>query len=730
MAIINALKAGNWSDTTVWPGGTLPGPTDQVQANGYAITINQDITVASIRTTAEGGGAAGGYYTTENGRTITADIVCGSNFGMSQSNVSYTVIGNIYGSTTDDYEPIRTNSSVNSTITVIGNVVASYGHGINNIGIATIIVTGNVTGGANSSKYGIFNNSTGSVTVTGNVTGGSGASAHGIHNLSTGSVTVTGNVTGGSGSSAIGVNNHSSGTVTVTGNATGGAVGTGIQNNTGTLSVTGNAIASFYIRGITSGGAGPIDLIGTAIGNDWKLGDPGNVIEGISGHPNGSIFRRVTVSAIKYGAYGSPPTSGNVFIKKTATSTATMTDNDGNLVTLVTSDSICDFPAVSNVRLNTAFDNSNKVGTCAVPAAAAVSLGVAVDNTTGTAILDGASVRAAIGMSSANLDTQIGNIPTSVWASTTRTLSSFGTLIADIWSYATRTITSGGITVAEIWDSLLTSILTSGSIGKLIKDNLNATVSSRSTFDRSTESVVASNMVSEPPTVTAIRQEIDNNSTKLTSILADTNELQTDWANGGRLDLLLDTVAVPAGTNTITITINDGTDPISDVSVYIYDNTDAVFITNKTTNTSGVATFYLNDGSYKVRLKKAGVTFTSPESLTVFGNTTDIYSGETVNIGAPDDSDVCRVYEYCYEQDGSTPLMSVTATAMIKSIPYDYDNKLHSTQSTTGIYDATSGFLYWDIVRGCRVLVTITELGISSYVDIPDASTARLANLL
>jgi len=26
--------------------------------------------------------------------------------------------------------------------------------------------------------------------------------------------------------------------------------------------------------------------------------------------------------------------------------------------------------------------------------------------------------------------------------------------------------------------------------------------------------------------------------------------------------------------------------------------------------------------------------------------------------------------------------------------------------------------------------VTITELGISSYVDIPDASTARLANLL
>ena len=42
-------------------------------------------------------------------------------------------------------------------------------------------------------------------------------------------------------------------------------------------------------------------------------------------------------------------------------------------------------------------------------------------------------------------------LATAVWASATRTLSSFGTLIADIWAYATRTITSGGITAAEIW---------------------------------------------------------------------------------------------------------------------------------------------------------------------------------------------------------------------------------------------------------------------------------------
>ena len=43
-----------------------------------------------------------------------------------------------------------------------------------------------------------------------------------------------------------------------------------------------------------------------------------------------------------------------------------------------------------------------------------------------------------------------------------------------------------------------------------------------------------------PPTAAAIRSEIDSNSTQLAAIVADTNELQGDWANGGRLDLLLD----------------------------------------------------------------------------------------------------------------------------------------------------------------------------------------------
>lgn len=48
------------------------------------------------------------------------------------------------------------------------------------------------------------------------------------------------------------------------------------------------------------------------------------------------------------------------------------------------------------------------------------------------------------------------------------------------------------------------------------------------------------------PTAEEIRQEMDNNSTQLAAIVADTNELQTDWTDGGRLDLLLDDVPTTA----------------------------------------------------------------------------------------------------------------------------------------------------------------------------------------
>ncbi len=53
------------------------------------------------------------------------------------------------------------------------------------------------------------------------------------------------------------------------------------------------------------------------------------------------------------------------------------------------------------------------------------------------------------------------------------------------------------------------------------------------------------------PTAAENRAEMDSNSTQLTAIVADTNELQTDWTNGGRLDLILDATATASALATV-----------------------------------------------------------------------------------------------------------------------------------------------------------------------------------
>lgn len=73
------------------------------------------------------------------------------------------------------------------------------------------------------------------------------------------------------------------------------------------------------------------------------------------------------------------------------------------------------------------------------------------------------------------------------------------------------------------WITALPGAYGSGTAGNIIGNNLNATVSSRST----------------QASVDTIDDLLD---TEVAAILADTNELQSDWTDGGRLDLILDSI--------------------------------------------------------------------------------------------------------------------------------------------------------------------------------------------
>ena len=229
--------------------------------------------------------------------------------------------------------------------------------------------------------------------------------------------------------------------------------------------------------------------------------------------------------------------------------------------------------------------------------------GIATANTIGRLIEDNldATISSRLAGASYTTPPTASDIATAVWASGTRTLTSFGTLIADIWSYATRTLTSAGaggataeevweyatrtltsgvptvteirteldtnstklanldatvssrstLTAAQVWDALTSGLTTVGSIGKLLVDRIDATISSRlaasgytapdsagtianAVWTNVTRTLTSSGsggataeevweyadrtLTQTIPTVTQIHTELDTNSTKLANL--------------------------------------------------------------------------------------------------------------------------------------------------------------------------------------------------------------------
>jgi hypothetical protein len=98
MANRYAVATGNWSNTATWDGGTLPAAGDDVRANGFTVTIDQDITVLSIRTDAASPAVAGGGFSCSTNRNITCNIIAGTNSNCLSitGSATQTIVGDQY----------------------------------------------------------------------------------------------------------------------------------------------------------------------------------------------------------------------------------------------------------------------------------------------------------------------------------------------------------------------------------------------------------------------------------------------------------------------------------------------------------------------------------------------------------------------------------------------------------------------------------------------------------
>ena len=364
MALRYAANTGNWSALATWDGGSsLPGSGDDVYANGKTVTIDQDVTVLSVNTTAGGAAVAGGGFTLGAGRTLNANVQAGTT-----TCVSMTVAGT---------------SSINGTVTG-GSAGSAYGVN-NNHGSATITVTGGVNGGTSTTGYGVQNTAGGTVNIVGNC---AAFTASGAYNAGAGTMNITGNCVGGGTTNAHGAVNNSSGTINITGDCTGGSASPshGASNNSsGSINIYGTAIGSptnAASYGLSNAGTGNCS-VQIAKGSDFP--NSGST-QPTPGSVQATGTGAITIDAMVFGSGGVAPCVGRHYIRNAGTNYVTMRESNAG-ATLNMGELSADYPTQANVRSGVSFDFGNKTGTCAVPAAGSVAFGVAVDNTTGTAAL-------------------------------------------------------------------------------------------------------------------------------------------------------------------------------------------------------------------------------------------------------------------------------------------------------------------------------------------------------
>ena len=478
MALIISAATGNFNAGATWVGGIVPGAADEARAStGHTVTITANVTCTELSN------AGTGLFILNSGVTLTANVthksatanvnclqftaaspstasIVGNITGASAASATtvfgavintssgtLSITGNCTSGSSLNGNAVTNNSSGITTIT--GNCLGANSNAIFNASSGTVTIIGNCTGGTTSSGICVYNGTaaaTGSVNITGTVTGGSNATAYGVGNFGSGAVTITGNITA---STAAGVLNNSIGSVTITGNIT-AATAAGVTNNSiGSVTITGNITAS-TAAGVLNTSTGPVTITGTLT--------PTTAVHALQ--CTNTTGANITLSgSLIYASNGFAPTNCLKFlVNPTPTMAKVRFAKNGSTTysDFFTADNSLGQAAITDVRFGTVYASGTLTGVSYIPSASSVGFGVPVDSTTGTATLTAADVRAAIGMASANLDTQLSTISTK----TSEVHAIHGLDIANALTVTPTSRTSGAITQSITGDGTTSTIVT------------------------------------------------------------------------------------------------------------------------------------------------------------------------------------------------------------------------------------------------------------------------------
>jgi len=492
--IFQAVNAGTATTGTARRMGALLNyvntPLTIATGGGFTLSANWNITGAYIQAgsancltvSAAASSTLAGCRATGSAVTLSTRAIAFSSSGTLTLNGIVATGGRVTGTTTANGAHAIESTSASGTVaftnasTVAGGS-SSFAYGFNNNSTGTVTATsGTVTGGSGgSSTFGLNNASTGTVTVTSTtLTGGIGTTSYSLNNASTGSVTITSStLTGGSQAQANGLNNASTGTVTVTSSTVTGGSNTnasGIQNaSTGTVTITSSTLTG-------GSGSSAYGLNNASTGTVVSIGDI-TATNSANGLASDNTSASVKVSGSLIGsANGFPAVYASKFLIDPTPTTAKFRQAKNGSTTysdFFTADNSLGQAAITDVRFGTVYASGALTGVAYIPAAGSVALGVPVDATTGTATLTAQNVRDAIGLATANLDTQLAAIPTAAGnASAVRTELApelteitevhaiHGLDIANALTVTPTSRTSGAITQAITGDGTTNTVVT------------------------------------------------------------------------------------------------------------------------------------------------------------------------------------------------------------------------------------------------------------------------------
>lgn len=359
MANVYAVKSGNWSDTTVWNTGTLPAVVDIVRPNGFTVVINQDITVSELRSDASTPAVVGGTFDIYTNCIINCTTIRpGFNSITGHSVRNYNPGITTINSTITGANPILLNDTI-GTLIIVGNIICSANGWItvtNQNGNLTIIGNLSFTGSGNNSTL-LSNNSSGVTNITGNLTGGPATTNNVTIRNSTGIINITGNVIGGANAS----NNFA------------------IANSSiGTINITGTVLANIA-PSISSTTAGIINVIG-----QLQASTTANAVQSTSTTATNIFSGPLINSGSRNAIY-----CYNVQLYDDVTTRYTIgVSGSTDTISLVSPDQVTGVPSGSDVRTGTIYGPGNELtGSMNVPDPNSVSYGVAVDQTTGSALV-------------------------------------------------------------------------------------------------------------------------------------------------------------------------------------------------------------------------------------------------------------------------------------------------------------------------------------------------------